>query len=144
MWAAVFCQGGMGEGRMYNRFFGFSENPFRVTADPVFLYLNPGLREMLAALISGISDRRGLMTIVGDSGTGKTTLLNAMLDRLDEKIKVARISNTNITFEEMLNSKEEYAPGADKLTMDSPPPLPSDPDGKYPVPQPGIVTQREY
>ena len=102
MWAAVFCQGGMGNGRMYNRFFGFSENPFRVTADPVFLYLNPGLREMLAALISGISDRRGLMTIVGDSGTGKTTLLNAMLDRLDEKIKVARISNTNITFEEML------------------------------------------
>jgi general secretion pathway protein A len=87
---------------MYNRFFGFSENPFRVTADPVFLYLNPGLREMLAALISGISERRGLMAIVGDSGTGKTTLLNAMLDRLDEKIKVARISNTNITLEEML------------------------------------------
>ena len=87
---------------MYNRFFGFSENPFRVTPDPVFLYLNPGLREMLAALISGISDRRGLMTIVGDSGTGKTTLLNAMLDRFDEKIKVARISNTNISFEEML------------------------------------------
>ncbi len=102
MWVAVFCQGGMGKNRMYNRFFGFSENPFRVAADPRFLYLNPGLREMLAALISGISDRRGLMTIVGDSGTGKTTLLNAMLGRLDEKIKVARIFNTNITFEEML------------------------------------------
>ncbi|MGD8757785.1 MAG: AAA family ATPase [Deltaproteobacteria bacterium] len=92
----------MGKDRMYNWFFGFSENPFCVTADPEFLYLNPGLREMLASLISGISDRRGLMTIVGDSGTGKTTLLNAMLGRLDEKTKVARISNTNITFEEMI------------------------------------------
>ena len=87
---------------MYKRFFGFSENPFRVTADPKFLYLNSGLREMLAALISGIGDRRGLMTIVGEAGTGKTTLLNAMRGRLDEKIKVAYISNTNITFEEML------------------------------------------
>ena len=87
---------------MYKRFFGFSENPFRVTADPVFLYLNAGLRETLAALISGISDRCGLMTIVGDSGTGKTILLNAIVSRLDEKIKVARISNAKFSFEEML------------------------------------------
>ena len=49
-----------------------------------------------------------------------------------------------ITFEEMLNSKEEYAPGADKFTMDSPAPLQAGPDGKYPIPQPGIVTKREY
>ncbi len=49
-----------------------------------------------------------------------------------------------ITFDEMLNSKEEYAPGADKWTMDSPAPLQAGPDGKYPVPQPGIVTKREY
>lgn len=49
-----------------------------------------------------------------------------------------------ITYEEMLNSEEEYAPGADKYTMDSPPPLKSDAEGKYPVPQPGIITKREY
>jgi len=49
-----------------------------------------------------------------------------------------------ITFEEMLNSEEEYAPGMDKLTMDSPAPLKADADGKYPVPLPGIVTNREY
>lgn len=49
-----------------------------------------------------------------------------------------------ITLEEMLNCEHEYAPGVDKLTMDSPPPLQSGPDGKYPIPQPGIVTQREY
>ncbi len=49
-----------------------------------------------------------------------------------------------ITLEEMLNSEHEYAPGADKFTMDSPAPLQAGPDGKYPVPQPGIITAREY
>jgi hypothetical protein len=49
-----------------------------------------------------------------------------------------------ITYEQMLNSEEEYAPGADKFTMDSPAPLQAGPDGKYPVPMPGINTQTEY
>ncbi len=49
-----------------------------------------------------------------------------------------------ITFEEMLNCEHEMAPGLDKLTMDSPAPLPPDANGRYPVPQPGIVTDREY
>ena len=49
-----------------------------------------------------------------------------------------------ITYEEFLNSDHEYAPGVDKLTMDSPPPLRSDADGKYPIPMPGIVRNREY
>ncbi len=53
-------------------------------------------------------------------------------------------TGTEITFEEMLNSEEEYAPGIDKWTMDSPAPLQAGPDGKYPIPQPGIVTKREY
>ena len=49
-----------------------------------------------------------------------------------------------ITFEQMLNSKHEFAPNADKLTMDGPAPVMPDADGKYPVPRPGILTQREY
>ncbi len=53
-------------------------------------------------------------------------------------------TGVEITFDEMLNSKEEYAPGVDKMTMDSPAPLQAGPDGKYPVPQPGIVRDREY
>ncbi|MGQ9575507.1 MAG: Gfo/Idh/MocA family protein [Thermoguttaceae bacterium] len=49
-----------------------------------------------------------------------------------------------ITYEQMLNCEHEFAPGLDKLTVDSPAPLMPGPDGRYPVPQPGIVTQREY
>jgi len=49
-----------------------------------------------------------------------------------------------VTYEEMLNSEQEFAPDVDKLTMDSPAPLPAGPDGKYPTPQPGILKNREY
>jgi hypothetical protein len=49
-----------------------------------------------------------------------------------------------ITFEDMLNSEHEYAPGVDQLTMDSPAFLKSDADGKYPIPAPGIIKDQEY
>ena len=49
-----------------------------------------------------------------------------------------------ITFDQMLNCEQEFAPDVDKLTMDSPAPLLAGPDGKYPLPQPGILKNREY
>jgi general secretion pathway protein A len=74
---------------MYTNFFGFTEKPFDVTPDPRFLYLSPEHRETLATLMYGIQERRGFIVIVGEVGTGKTTLLNTVLDRLDERTKVA-------------------------------------------------------
>jgi predicted dehydrogenase len=49
-----------------------------------------------------------------------------------------------ITYDDILNCKHEFAPDVDKLTMDSPAPLRSDSEGKYPVPQPGKLKDREY
>ncbi len=49
-----------------------------------------------------------------------------------------------VTYDEILNCEHEFAPDVDKLTMGSAAPLRSGPDGKYPVPQPGIIKQREY
>ena len=49
-----------------------------------------------------------------------------------------------ITFDQMLNCEHEMAPDVDKFTMDSPAPLIADANGRYRVPQPGIVTTREY
>jgi len=49
-----------------------------------------------------------------------------------------------VTYEEMLNCEHEFAPDVDKLTMNSPAPLQLGPDGKYPVPEPGIKTEREF
>ena len=88
---------------MYCSHYKFSEKPFDVTPDPRFLYLTEGHRETLASLIYGIRERRGFITIIGEVGTGKTTLLNAAMDRMDEKTRVAFIFNTDVTFNEMLN-----------------------------------------
>jgi predicted dehydrogenase len=58
--------------------------------------------------------------------------------------RMAAHTGQEITYEEMLNSDHEFAPGADKFTMDSKPPVKSDADGKYPVPEPGVKKKREY
>ena len=87
---------------MYCNHYGFSEKPFDVTPDPKFLYSSPKHREILAALIYGITERRGFVAIIGEVGTGKTTLLNAALDRLEDNVKVAYIFNTDVTADQLL------------------------------------------
>jgi general secretion pathway protein A len=64
---------------MYNAFFGFRERPFQLTPDPRFLFLNPGHREALATLRYGLSLSSGITLLLGEAGTGKTTLLGAAL-----------------------------------------------------------------
>lgn len=58
--------------------------------------------------------------------------------------RMAAHTGRTVTFEELLNSEDEYAPGLDKLTMDGPPPILPDATGHYPVPQPGITKKREF
>ncbi len=58
--------------------------------------------------------------------------------------RMAAHTGQEITYDDMLNCDHEMAPGLDKLTIDSPAPLRAGPDGKYPVPQPGITKDREY
>ncbi len=58
--------------------------------------------------------------------------------------RMAAHTGQEITYEDMLNCPHEMAPGLDKLTMDSPAPLQPNAEGRYPVPQPGIVKDQEY
>ncbi len=58
--------------------------------------------------------------------------------------RMAAHTGQKITYDDMLNCEHAFAPDIDKLTMESEAPLKADADGKYPVPQPGIVTKREY
>jgi general secretion pathway protein A len=89
---------------MYCEHFGFSEKPFNVTPDPTFLYLSPDHEQALTTIIYGIQERQGLITVVGDVGTGKTTILNTAFEWLSQKTKVAYLSNFDLNFEEMLKS----------------------------------------
>ncbi len=88
---------------MYCSYYGFSEEPFEITPDPNFLYMNPGHEEVLKSIIYGIQGRRGIITIVGEVGTGKTTLLNTALDWLCDKTKVAYVINFDVDFDDLLN-----------------------------------------
>jgi hypothetical protein len=58
--------------------------------------------------------------------------------------RMAAHTGQEITYDDILNSDHEFAPGLDKLTKESPAPLVADAKGRYPVPQPGITTKREY
>lgn len=82
---------------MYKQFFGLSENPFNVNPDPRYLYLTARTRGALNELAYGIEARQGLMLLSGEVGTGKTTLLNRLLDWLHrQKTPTAFIFNPNL------------------------------------------------
>ena len=87
---------------MYTNFYNFTESPFEVTSNPKFLYLSRGHKEALASLIYGIQWRKGLLAIVGEVGTGKTTLPNAAIEQLEETTRFAFIHNTDSSFHEQL------------------------------------------
>jgi len=76
---------------LYQRHFGFAEAPFNITPDPSFLYLSPSHREGLAQLQYGIEARRGFIVLTGEVGTGKTTLIQALLSQLSESTHTALI-----------------------------------------------------
>jgi len=76
---------------LYQRHFGFAEAPFNITPDPSFLYLSPSHREGLAQLQYGIDARRGFIVLTGEVGTGKTTLIQALLSRVAERTHTALI-----------------------------------------------------
>jgi len=88
---------------MYCSYYGFSEEPFEITPDPNFLYMSPGHEEVLTSVIYGIQARRGIIAVIGEVGTGKTTLLNTALEWLSEKTKVAYVINFDVDFDDLLN-----------------------------------------
>lgn len=87
---------------MYCEFYQLQERPFNVTPDPKFLYLNARYREAIASLHYGITQRKGFITLIGEAGTGKTTLLKRLLDELHQTTRTVFLFNTNVSFEEIL------------------------------------------
>jgi len=69
----------------YQRHFGLTREPFNVTPDPSCLYLSAGHKEALTQLVRGIKDHRGFAVLTGEVGTGKTTLIHALLQQLNGK-----------------------------------------------------------
>jgi len=90
---------------MYEKFYGLKEAAFNLTPDPSFLFLNKRSKEALDQILYGIERREGFAVIVGDIGTGKTTMCWALLERLAKKdIRTALIQNPMLSETDILRS----------------------------------------
>ena len=104
---------------MYLTFYGLKEKPFNATPDPKFLCLTPVHREALAQLVYSVRENRGFLVLTGEVGTGKTTLLHALIQRLNGKAAVAYVFNSTLPFDGLL----EYV--LEELGVPSPPRSPA-------------------
>src|SRR5437763_6005140 len=85
---------------MYLEFYGLKELPFALTPDPRFIYFTPSHTEAMANLHYGIECGKGLIVVTGEVGTGKTTILRWMMNRLDRTVLVAYLFNPRMTASE--------------------------------------------
>jgi general secretion pathway protein A len=89
---------------MYKTYFGLKENPFNINTDPRYLYLTRHTEEALGRLAYGIEARKGFILLTGEVGTGKTTLLNKLLDSLHEqRVATAFVFNARLTESQFLD-----------------------------------------
>jgi general secretion pathway protein A len=82
---------------MYASFFGLSEKPFAITPDPRYLFLSERHAEALAHLLYGITEAGGFIQLTGEVGTGKTTIVRSLLERMPGHADVAVILNPQLS-----------------------------------------------
>ena len=87
---------------MYKEFYGFTTYPFTLTPDPQFLYPSRHYKECLYYLLYGIEREHGLLVLIGDIGTGKTFLLNTLVQRLGEKTHIAFLVDSKLDYIDIL------------------------------------------
>ena len=88
---------------MYLSHYNLTEKPFQISTDPKFLWLGEKHKEALAVLKYGIMNNQGFILLTGDVGTGKTTLINALLNNLDKDTIVAVVSDPKLNTIEFFN-----------------------------------------
>ena len=89
---------------MYKEFFGLRANPFNVNPDPRYLFLTRHTEEALACLTYGIQSRKGFVLLTGEVGTGKTTLINKLMEWLRlQQVATAFIFNSRMDVPQMLD-----------------------------------------
>ncbi len=89
---------------MYTDYFGLTEEPFSIAANPRFLYMSACHREALAHLLYGIRSDSGFVLLTGEVGTGKTTVCRCLLEQLPDTTDVAFILNPRLSVVELLSS----------------------------------------
>ena len=88
---------------MYRSHYNLVKKPFQLSTDPKFLWLGEKHKEALATLKYGVVDQKGFLLVSGDVGTGKTTLINALLEGIEEDTLVANITDPALDLIEFFN-----------------------------------------
>ena len=90
---------------MYEEFYGLNGKPFQLSPDPAFYFGSKGHSSAFSYLKYGVYQGEGFLVITGDIGTGKTTLVRALLDELDTgEVVAAQIVNTQLDADDLLRS----------------------------------------
>ena len=87
---------------MYTKFFGLTKKPFSLIPDPSFLYLSKKHKKALTSLQYGLVSHAGFTVITGEIGSGKTTIVRRLLDRLQDQCEIGLITNTHSAFGDLL------------------------------------------
>jgi general secretion pathway protein A len=107
---------------MYLDHFRLSGEPFSLTPDPAFLFLSAKHREAMAAVQYGLLNGRGFITLIGEVGTGKTTILYSVLSQLGPEVAAAYVPYAAHTFDDLLAAAlkdlgEQPPVGASRLAL---------------------------
>lgn len=85
---------------MYRKFYGLEHKPFELTPDGDLLYISEAHREAIATLRYGVISDKGFLMLTGGVGTGKTTIINALLGMLKKKVKLCVLNNPTLSHHE--------------------------------------------
>src|SRR2546427_10390936 len=89
---------------MYEPFFGLDSSPFGLTPDPRFLFRSRVHNEILSLLLYGVTTSKGVMLLLGDVGTGKTTLCRALLRELPAEAESVLLLNPHLSETELVGA----------------------------------------
>ncbi|PIQ90967.1 MAG: ATPase [Candidatus Omnitrophica bacterium CG11_big_fil_rev_8_21_14_0_20_41_12] len=89
---------------MYCKYYGLKERPFNVTSDPAFFFSSKKHKEALSHLLYGVSQRKGIIVLTGEIGTGKTTICRFFLNQIGKNVKTAFILNPTFSETQLLES----------------------------------------
>jgi len=87
---------------MYTEHFGLTHKPFNLVPDPQFLYMSPNHKKALTMLEYGLMSHAGFTVVTGEIGAGKTTLIRALLGKIDDDCVIGLINNTHESFGELM------------------------------------------
>ncbi|MFC1821933.1 AAA family ATPase [Thermodesulfobacteriota bacterium] len=88
---------------MYEEFYNLQEKPFNLTPSPRFLYLGEQHKEALSLLTYGVVERKGFILLTGEVGTGKTTMIQALLESLDQSVQYVLLANPLLSPMDFMN-----------------------------------------